>query len=335
LSKPNSILSELTTSARLDVESGKLFWLLQSSGPVIFNDSDSTNYWRIRTYAWHDSNIAKTVLSLNQAIADDLKNLLTRIQHFLSCYDSLPSQLGLSAVLWEVKKHGENNNKYWCDTENAFKNCLKFLSKSFEEDYMADFFLPQMNLLSLVKSSVKDQVIENLKKIPLDNENIPTVSRSRTPLVDPERSPLNSYGSLRSYSSGNSSTILKPTGGLTRAERKTSSVAPFINTASHNRKLKNSMDSGLSESSSIFKEVYKEEIIAGNVDYDKVPRSSEEETFDKQDIVERSKSLIEDRQRMESQNSIVRLSPVCSSTMNKMKYRSPMNDSVIDWEMQI
>ena len=190
-------------------------------------------------------------------------------------------------------------------------------------------------MLSLVKTTVKEEVIENLKKIPLENESIPTLSRSRTPVVDPDRSPVNSYGSLRSFSCGNSSTILKPTGGLTRAERKTSSVAPFINTASHNRKLKNSMDSGLSESSSIFKEVYKEEIIAGNVGYDKVPRSSEEETFERQEMIERSKSLIEDRQRMESQNSIVRLSPVCSSTMNKMKVRCPMNDSVIDWELQI
>ena len=110
------------------------------------------NFWRIRTFASCESNIAKSVLSLDEAIAAAIATSLKQLSHYLSTFDQLlPSQLALSTILWQISEYGESR-KYWVGTssEQRLRNMLEFLEYAFRVSCVKDYFLPEMNLLCRV-----------------------------------------------------------------------------------------------------------------------------------------------------------------------------------------
>lgn len=243
---PDYSNDRLPPAAQSDVKNSQLFWLLQSSGPIMYGKIGSVtdNFWRIRTFAACQSNIAQGKLSLNPKIADGIKSSLDKLSKYLLNFENmLPSQLALSTILWQIHNYGENE-EYWVEgsEEIRFKNILEFLRENFKNGKVQDFFLPEMNLLSLVPDMTImyilgkiDEELEGGQKILNENqENVVDLPKTR----DNARNSRFSSSDVpeSTISAPTVSTMMQPTGGLSRAQRKTSSLSGMLGTASHDRR---------------------------------------------------------------------------------------------------
>ena len=237
---PDYSNDRLPPAAQSDVKNSQLFWLLQSSGPIMYGKIGSVtdNFWRIRTFAACQSNIAQGRLSLNPKIADGIKSSLDKLSKYLLNFENmLPSQLALSTILWQIHNYGENE-EYGVEgsQEFRFKNILEFLRDNFKNGRVQDFFLPEMNLLSLVPDmtimyilgkideELSGEKIEENVDLPKTRDN---ARNSRFSSSDVPESTI---------SAPTVSTMMQPTGGLSRAQRKTSSLSGMLGTANHDRR---------------------------------------------------------------------------------------------------
>ena len=272
---PDYSNDRLPPAAQSDVKNSQLFWLLQSSGPIMYGKIGSVtdNFWRIRTFAACQSNIAQGKLSLIPKVAEGIKSSLDNLSRYLQNFENmLPGQLALSTILWQIHDFGESE-EYWAGVseEQRFGNILKFLKDNFKNGRVQDFFLPEMNLLSLVpdmtimyilgkinerlgsenatdirsdriRSNSKlsvSKISDNSSKLS-ENESEPSSSKENIDLPkirDNRDSRLSSSDVAGStISAPTVSSMMQPTGGLSRAQRKTSSLSGMLGTKSHDRR---------------------------------------------------------------------------------------------------
>lgn len=206
---------------------------------------------------------------------DRLKNFLTTLDSQIpNLYVSVsPMQIALSSILWHVDAKSENFY-LTSSADQVYLDILNQIYSHFESLNLPDRFLPEMNLFLPLKNDVNVPLIlkiidtqrTQIRKIIEANEELtPKMPTPNRPNLELSRHKIKTISTSsnsserteylepntksRSNSTYNKYTVLQPTGGLKKLERKTSSTCAFQGTYDYEQKQKD-VDSEINSGSS-------------------------------------------------------------------------------------